>query len=439
MWLTALCTLLARELPALQQHAESCKPYEAAVRADPGNVDAASRFGRCAFDDYEMVAPGGDSARLRFRTSWSTALRALRHAVDVAPSYASVYRPLFDILFAEERDGCSAVTGECLHVSPVLRSSDSVITIPRLANQNGAGTESYVEAIRKSRASQHASLIEARDLAQRWAGVAQNDRQPHEYLGRAFLRLGEYEAAVAEFAHAAALGTPASRRQLFWERVEALVRAERGEDVRRLIDEASSDPGRDTARVSAYQLAGLNALVGRLRPPPVDPARARVAQARLDSIIHSSPPSPPQKGVMDILKEGDSVEARRRLTEMDSTFPPVQRVSMFLTVTSFHLESAAYHVALGDTAGAEARLAEIEQPFGEYPFEFSIGIGYGGDPQPWLGRAWLLSGDLAAARHRPEEAARMYRRIVGLWGGGDPDVQPVVDQARTKLAALSQR
>ena len=29
----------------------------------------------------------------------------------------------------------------------------------------------------------------------------------------------------------------------------------------------------------------------------------------------------------------------------------------------------------------------------------------------------------------------MYRRVVGLWGGGDPDVQPVVDQARAKLAA----
>ena len=62
---------------------------------------------------------------------------------------------------------------------------------------------------------------------------------------------------------------------------------------------------------------------------------------------------------------------------MDSTLAPLRRVSTFLMVRSFHLESATYHLALGDTAGAEARLAEIEQPFGEYPFEFSIGLGYG--------------------------------------------------------------
>ena len=118
---------------------------------------------------------------------------------------------------------------------------------------------------------------------------------------------------------------------------------------------------------------------------------------------------------MDLLKEGDSVEARRRLTEMDSTLAPLRRVATFLMVRSFHLESATYHLALGDTAGAEARLAEIEQPFGEYPFEFSIGLGYGGDPQPWLGCAgyfpeiwqWLDTG-----RRKQREC------IAGSWACG---------------------
>ena len=437
MWLTPLCTLLARELPAVQWHVPSCVQYEAAVRANPGNLDAASRLGRCAIDDYEMVAPDGDSTRLRFRSSWSIALRALRHAVDLDPSYAPAYGPLFDILFAETRDGCSAITAECRHVSPVLRSGDTVMTIPRLVHLNGPEPDPYAEVTRESRAVQRASLIEARDLARRWAGVAPNDGQPHEYLGRALLRLGDTEAAAAELERAATLGTAESRRRLFWERVEAFVKSDRGADVRRLIDEASSDPGRDTTIASVYQLAGLNAIVGRFRPPPIDSARARASRARLDSIIRHSPPSPPPKGFTDLLAVGDSVGARRWLAGMDSAIASRGRGRMFPRVDWDQLESATYHLALGDTAGAQARLADIEQPLQEHPFQFSVSLGYGG--AEWLGHAWLLSGDVAAARQRAEDASRMYRRVIGLWGGGDADLQPVVEQARTKLAALSRR
>jgi hypothetical protein len=31
----------------------------------------------------------------------------------------------------------------------------------------------------------------------------------------------------------------------------------------------------------------------------------------------------------------------------------------------------------------------------------------------------------------------MYRRVIGLWGGGDPDLNPVVDHARARLDSLS--
>jgi hypothetical protein len=71
-------------------------------------------------------------------------------------------------------------------------------------------------------------------------------------------------------------------------------------------------------------------------------------------------------------------------------------------------------------------------------FRFSIGLMYEGG-RPWLGRAWLLTGDVAAARGRPEEARRMYRRVIGLWGGGDADLLPLVEQARAKLSSLSAR
>ena len=110
----------------------------------------------------------------------------------------------------------------------------------------------------------------------------------------------------------------------------------------------------------------------------------------------------------------------------------------FPRVGSQHLESAKNHLALGDTTGAEAKLAEIEHVLHHRPFQFNFGLVFG-DPRPWIGRAWSLSGDVAAARKRPEEAARMYRRVVGLWGGGDADLASMVDYARARLDSMSRR
>ncbi|MEP7347327.1 MAG: hypothetical protein ABI877_18800 [Gemmatimonadaceae bacterium] len=132
-----------------------------------------------------------------------------------------------------------------------------MITIPRLVILNGPGPDTYEEVNRESHATRRANLTEARTLAERWAAVAPNDRRPHEYLGQALLRLGDPGAAAAELEYAATVGTPASRRKLFWERMEALVRSDGGEEGRRVLDEAASDPERDTTQIHDYALAGL--------------------------------------------------------------------------------------------------------------------------------------------------------------------------------------
>src|SRR5688500_14848501 len=97
--LTALGVLSTGELRALQRAPEPCDRYHAAVQADPRNVDAAASLGLCSVRDEEMIAPGGDSTRMVFRSSWSIALRALRRAVELEPSYSRAYQPLFRILF----------------------------------------------------------------------------------------------------------------------------------------------------------------------------------------------------------------------------------------------------------------------------------------------------------------------------------------------------
>ena len=440
----AVCSmLLAPDLRALQPvpPPPPCDRYVAAVQAGSTNLDAAARLGRCSFDDWVMIAPGGDSTRLMFRSSWSIALRALRHAVELAPTYRAAYRPLFAILFAETRDGCSSVTAECRFVSPVKRDGDSVITIPRLVHLNVPGVDTYDEVIRESRASSRASLEEARALAERWVAAAPNDRRSHEYLGRALLILGDHRAASVELERAAALGKVESRRALFWERFEALVKSDLGNDARRVLDEAVADPGRDTAQLRNLTIASLNSLLGRYRPPPVDSARMRQFRAWIDSVDRAHPPTSataPERGFSELLAAGDTAAARRALERMDSTMAPPVNETRFARVGPEYLWSATYHVALRDTTGAEKQLEEIERALEYRPFQYSPGMMFS-DPRPWMGHAWLLAGDLAARRGRPEEAARMYRRVIGLWGGGDPDLNPVVDHARAGLDSLSRR
>ena len=438
--LSVCCALLPANLQSQQRAPAACDQYEAAVRADPKNLEAAASLGRCSFRDYEMIALHGDSSRLAFRSSWTTALRALRHAVKVDPQYAGAYRPLFAILLAETRDGCSAATGQCTHVAPVVRDGDSVITAPRLVVLNRPGIDPYDEVIRETRAGNAGNLREARTRAERWTAVVANDRRPHEYLGRALLALGDPAAAVKELERAAALGTVASRRDLFWDRLEALVKSDRGADARRVLDEAASDPARDTVRLSGRTVAGLNSLLGRYRPPPVDSTQARVSRARMDSIQREHPPARRAAPMFsELLAARDTARARLVLARIDSTLAPrAGAMKRFPRVGPMHLESARYHLALGDTAVAAARLAEIEQAFNDRSFQFSVSLSYDGS-HPWLGHAWLLAGELAAAQRRVPDAARMYRRVIGLWGGGDRELEPVVGEARAKLGSLRAR
>src|SRR5262249_55266878 len=195
-----------------------------------------------------------------------------------------------------------------------------------------------------------------------------------------------------------------------------------------------------TSSLRAYAVMGLNALLGRNRPPPVDAARMRQMdsirmqnRARIDSVPRSQPSNPPGRRVFSsLIRVGDTIEARRQLAQLDAELARMSGGNWLPRVTAMHLSSATNHLALGDTAGADARLAEIEQAFNYREFRFSISFGYG----PWLGDAWLLSGDLAAARRRFAEAARMYHRVIGLWTGGDPNTQPPVYKARRKLQSL---
>jgi tetratricopeptide (TPR) repeat protein len=362
-------------------------------------------------------------------------LRALRHAIQINPTFDRAYRPLFRILFAETRDGCSSVTWECRYVSPVLRDGDTIITVPRRVVMN-ASTDTYEQAVQQSQDTRRANLVEAREVAMRWLAAAPQDPEAHQYLGQSLLHLANAEGARVHLELAASLGTAETRRALFWDRMEALVRSDHGLEACHVLDEAAADPRRDTMQLRSFALASLNALLGRYRPAPVDSVHAKRLRARFDSIVRANPlPAVRPPSFAGLLANGDTNAARRLLARHDSANAPRPGMRRFPRADESIVWSAEQHLTLGDTTIAIAQLGEIERAFTDRQFRYSA-VPLAGT-QPWLGRAWLLAADLAAARGQTDDARRLYTRVVGLWGCGDAEVKPIVDKARLRLESLA--
>ncbi|OGU06869.1 MAG: hypothetical protein A2W29_03975 [Gemmatimonadetes bacterium RBG_16_66_8] len=55
----------------------------------------------------------------------------------------------------------------------------------------------------------------------------------------------------------------------------------------------------------------------------------------------------------------------------------------------------------------------------------------------WLGRTLKRLGELHEAKGNPEKAVEYYGRFVDLWANADPELQPLVSQARERMVALA--
>lgn len=100
------------------------------------------------------------------------------------------------------------------------------------------------------------------------------------------------------------------------------------------------------------------------------------------------------------------------------------------------LVGAYGHLSLADTAGALVALRRFRDVTWRHTSildQLVGGFAFAGMLWP---RTFLLLGDLAAATGRREGAADAYRKFIGMWETGDPEVQPMVERARAALAKL---
>jgi tetratricopeptide (TPR) repeat protein len=298
-----------------------------------------------------------------------------------------------------------------------------------------ASTDTYEQVVQQSQDTRRANLVEARQIAMRWLAAAPQDPEAHQYLGQSLLRLANAEGARADLELAASLGTAETRRALFWDRMEALVRSDHGLEACHVLDEAAADPRRDTMQLRSFTLASLNALLGRYRPAPVDSVLAKRVRARFDSIVRANPLPAVRPPSFADLANGDTNAARRLLARHDSTNASRPGIRRFPLAGESIVWSAEQHLTLGDTAIAIAQLGEIERSYTDRQFRYSA-VSLAGT-RPWLGRAWLLAADLAAGRGQTDDARRLYTRVVGFWECSDAEVKPIVDKARLRLESLA--
>jgi len=458
---------LVRGQYQMAQHrwSEACATFAALVAADSTDAEAWYRLGDCNYHDDEVRPVPGDSGRLEFVSSWTTARRALRTAFELDPTRHSAFGHLLDMLDAERRRGClrAPCTGALLALAAVEVRGDSIVTEPMRAGAPELAAR--VAAARVAR--EQAALATAEQLVALSGGAA----EAHDRLARSFAAMRRYADAAREFAAAQRLGID-SRVSAPLDLARLLIAAGQIDEAGRVVDSLlpSGDGGVALVRATAAGTFGmfrrmpargewtfvdmpadywtaLAVLAAGADPGdrPLEAAALTVREPALREAVLAtigdlgfgvrSPSEAVQRSAwrdraLARLWSGDTAGARARLRVSDG---------LLLAATEERhplrwLASALAHVALGDTTTALARLEEMERTWRRI-FGYWENAAF---PQPgWvLGRAWLLTADLRRARGQRDEAVRLYRRVVDLWSRGDVEVQPFVARAREALATL---
>ena len=65
------------------------------------------------------------------------------------------------------------------------------------------------------------------------------------------------------------------------------------------------------------------------------------------------------------------------------------------------------------------------------------GAGWAFDQMPYYGPNLKRLGELAEERGDTAKAVEYYDRLIDLWRDADPELQPIVDEVRSRLADLA--
>jgi tetratricopeptide (TPR) repeat protein/TolB-like protein len=462
----------------------ACELSARLLARDSADAEAWYNQGECSYHDPVVIPYRGDTSRSVFRSSWNTALRAFRRVLDLDPSYHLAYYHILDILRSDNRNGCrQEPEDDCAYRALLLRDADTLVESPieteRWAEHAAANRVAWARA-------RQSNLVDAREVAARWVAAGPDEVRARTRYAELLNLTGNLDAAEREIGAAARLSPDGSSPQLVAWRVEVLVKLGRMEEAARLADSLAAVG--DTTEEPEHLNALLGAVFGRFRrvtahwpdsiplgpylravallgagvvphdlerveqawdsaaadrgPGARTPA-ARASRLRPTSVlafrwrgrgpVHDPAADDPLLRAQALMSTGDRAAARGAIVEFDGLLRNLpeeepERIALLPFVAEAFLE-------LGDTAAAFSRLEDFHRHMNHLPMRYALGQATFIAGAMW-GRAWLLLGDLATATGRASLAADAYRRVVGMWNGGDNEVQPMVSRARAALAAM---
>lgn len=480
---------------AAARYGEACRLFEGMVAADSNDVEAWYNLGECSYHDPVVTSFPRDTALVRFRSSWNTALHAFRRVLELDPTYHLAFQHIQDALLASVRQGCrlsperdSCTPQNSTYQAVIRRAGDSLVTeVANLTTTTGA--EAIARHTLEARQSKvrRQNLEDARRAAESWLSAGPAGVRAHLAYARILLRLGNVRASDSVARLVTSRATSRLESTAFVaDRIEIALKLGAWDEAVRLGDSlrSATDTTRNARNLGILvasvlgKVSGMSSMAESIQGPPwvkryiglamystvglspdslldteelfsrnisssIGPIRA--AGAVSATLIFLDPrnragrwpaldtaSSDSRVQLMSVLAAGDSARSRRALARYDSMATSLQDEPD----NGVALVGALGHLFVADTAGALARLRAFRDvTFAHTTLLDPVAGGFTFAGMLWP-RSFLLLGELEEAAGNRPAAADAYRRFLGMWENGEPVVQPIVARTRAALARL---
>jgi TolB-like protein/tetratricopeptide (TPR) repeat protein len=478
----------------------ACDAYASIVSKDSSDVEALYGYGLCLASDDMVIAVGGDTTRLQYRSNWNTAIKAFRRALAVDPTFHLAFDPMVSLLTAPVRNGCrhaevvetcADTTRQARYSTAPIRSGDSLVTIPRAMGAGAAPIDQLLQTMRASPSRE--SFEAARQAAADWVAAGPNEGRAHKSLSRLLSKLGR--PAEAELELKQAMLDPALRGdQVLWmQRLDIALKLRRGRDVNRLLDSLTSVLSGELG-VGAF--ASFAPITGRLRvsdsvftallkarnvPPPfigmlTHAPRIAIGAANPDTIagfekaIYAVMRKGPvcDVGCLSLMSTtymlglriprtwpsfGSGADTVRRLaparalakgdtTALRAAARMLDSVSMSAArlggmEDGSSLIAAESYLMLRDSVAALATIRRMtDTTLLTTPIEAVLGLGSIQGGLLWP-YAMVLRADLEASVGEKTIATDWYTKFLELWSNADPEFAPLLARVRASQVKLA--
>jgi TolB-like protein len=481
-----------------QEYETACAGFSALIKKDSTDTDAWYGLGDCLYHDNALLPTEGDSTRPRFRADRNASIRAFQAVLALDPTYHLAYQHVVESYNNPLLgSGGWCVGGRCSQVLAVVRpSGDSLLFVPLMLPRDTVLYRQHLDEASR-RGARRAMLQQGRTIAERWVAANPAEGRAQLMYATTLAALGELVAADSILKRAVLTDTGSSSVNALMLRLELSLKAWRGPSAVALFDSVRKRPvimGRSAAGVMTTgnlvtlvtPMLGRPALYDSLISVGMRQSGAPSSRERLSKQFTRAVMGVPQDSFVaiaatvfnDVSAAAGSVTATRAIapvfayslrgstdgwptldtTVTDARSAPaiaLQRkdtaalrraarrldslssryVTMLLPDTGVTLIAAESFLVLRDSA----RALQLTRRWLDSVLTYTpVLAGQSGSTfvHQLAPRAAWMRADLAAALGSRDEARLWYDRLLSVWVGADPDMQPLMERVRKSRAAL---